>query len=85
MDRAVWMVPTPEFQLLHYAGREWVPAYLQGCPDPARAFQNWMRRDALFGEQVAELAASVGGRVLVVDSVASLREAVGTVERHFGL
>ncbi len=85
MDHAVWMVPTPQFQLRHYATREWVPAYLQGCPDPAQAFQNWMRRDALFAGHVTELAASVGGRVLVVDGLESLKDAVGTVERHFGL
>ena len=85
VDRAVWMVPTPEFQLRHYAKREGVPAYLRGCADPAQAFQNWMRRDALFAEHVTQLAASVGGRVLVVDSLASVREAAGIVERQFGL
>jgi hypothetical protein len=85
MDRAVWMVPTPAFQLRHYATREWVPAYLQDCADPERAFRNWMRRDVLFAEHVRELAGSVGGQVLVVDGVESLEEAVGLVERRFGL
>lgn len=85
MDRAVWMVPTPEFQRRHYAMREWVPAYLQGCADPERAFDNWMLRDVLFAEQVRELAEAAGGRVIVVDSAASLEAAVRTVERHFGL
>jgi hypothetical protein len=85
MDCAVWMVPTPDFQLRHYAMREWVPAYLQGCPDPEQAFHNWMRRDVLFAKHVRELAASVGGRVIVVESGESLEEAVGIVERHFRL
>ncbi len=85
MDRAVWMVPTPDFQLRHYGMREWVPAYLRDCPDPEQAFQNWMRRDVLFGKHIGELAASVGGRVIVVENEESLEEAVGIVERHFRL
>ena len=85
MSRAVWMVPTADFQLRHYAMREWVPAYLQGCADPEQAFQNWMQRDVLFAKRIRKLAASVGRRVIVVDSAESLEEAVGTVERHFGL
>jgi hypothetical protein len=85
LDRAVWMVPTPAFQLRHYAMREWVPAYLQGCADPQQAFRNWMQRDVLFAQHVRELAEEMGGRVVVVDSTESLEQAAGIVERHFGL
>jgi hypothetical protein len=85
MDRAIWMVPTPAFQLRHYALRAWVPAYLQDCADPQQAFRNWMQRDALFARQVRQLAEELGGRVVVVDSTGSLEQATGIVERHFGL
>jgi hypothetical protein len=85
MDRAVWMVPTAQFQLRHYAMREWVPAYLEGCADPEQAFRNWMQRDVLFAQHIRELADDMGGRVIVVDSRESLEEAAGIVERHFGL
>ncbi len=85
MDRAVWMVPTAQFQLRHYALRDWVPAYLQDCADPEQAFRNWMHRDALFAGHVTELAAAVGGRVITVDGTRSLEETVQTIERHLGL
>lgn len=85
MSRAVWMVPTPEFQLRHYAMREWVPAYLQGCADPEQAFGNWMERDVLFARHIRKKTEQMGGRVLVVDSAESLEQAVGIVERYFGL
>jgi hypothetical protein len=85
MNRAVWMVPTAQFQLRHYAMREWVPAYLEGCADPEQAFRNWMQRDVLFAQHIRELADEMGGRVIVVDSRESLEEAAGIVERHFGL
>ncbi len=85
MDRAVWMVPTPQFQLRHYALRDWVPAYLQDCADPEQAFRNWMQRDTLFAGHVAELAAAVGGRVITVDGTRSLEETARAVERHLRL
>jgi hypothetical protein len=85
MGRAVWMVPTPAFQLRHYAMREWVPAYLQDCPDPEQAFGNWMRRDVLFALRITKLVGSAGGRVIVVDSTESLEVAAGIVQQHFGL
>ena len=85
IERAVWIVPAPEFQRRHYAGRPWVGPYLAGCPDPAAAFESWMRRDALFARHVRAAAEQLGGRVLVVDGALSLKETVVTVERHFGL
>jgi hypothetical protein len=85
MDRAVWMVPTPQFQLRHYALREWVPAYLRDCTDPEQAFRNWMHRDALFAGHVSDLAAAVGARVIIVDGTRTLAETAQLVERHLGL
>jgi hypothetical protein len=85
LDRAVWMVPTQEFQIRHYAAREWVYEYLKDCADPSAAFRNWMCRDVLFAERVRDLAATVGGRVIVVDGTASIEDTTRAVARHFGL
>jgi hypothetical protein len=85
LNRAVWLMPTPEFQIRHYAGRKWVAAYLHDCPDPEAAFQNWMRRDVLFAEQVRDLAAVEGGRVLVVDGTVSVEEIARVVAGQLGL
>jgi hypothetical protein len=85
MNRAVWLVPTPEFQIRHYAAREWVSEYLKDCADPQAAFRNWMCRDVLFAERIRDLATTVGGRVIVVDGTMSLEEVVRVVGEHLGL
>ncbi len=46
------IIPTPDFQISHYKEREWVTYILEGCSDKQQAFQNWMKRDILFAEQV---------------------------------
>jgi len=85
MDRSVWIVPTAEFQLRHYATRDWVGPYLAGCPDPAAAFAGWMRRDVLFAEHVRATAERLGGRVIVVNGEQSIAETASVVAHHLGL
>ncbi len=85
MERAIWVVPTPDFQLSHYRRREWVAPYLTDCAHPARAFANWMRRDILFAEHVRQRAAELGGTVIVVDGSRSVEEIAGMVGDHFRL
>jgi hypothetical protein len=85
LARAVWVVPTPQFQLEHYARRAWAHAYVAACPDPPAAFANWMQRDALFAEHVAAEAERLGGRLLVVDGSRPVHDVAGEVARHFGL
>ena len=85
MDRAIWIVPTPEFQRRFYAGRQWVGPYLKDCADPAQAFENWMQRDILFARYITRTAAELGGTVLVVDGTKTIDDNVRLVERHLGL
>ena len=84
-QRSVWVVPTPEFQLRYYSTRAWVRPYLAGCPEPERAFTNWMRRDMIFAEYVTRTARQHGGTVLVVDGSAPVEATAERVARHFGL
>ncbi|MEV8437319.1 hypothetical protein AB0425_08100 [Actinosynnema sp. NPDC051121] len=72
--RAVWLVPTPEFQVRHYERRTWARELLRDVPDPDRAFRRWMRRDARFAVVVAEQARALGYRVIVVDGSRSAAE-----------
>jgi hypothetical protein len=84
-DRAVWLVPTPEFQLHHYGRRLWAQPYVADCPDPAAAFASWMRRDTLFADHVATETRRLGGRLLVVDGSRPADDLAAEVVRHFGL
>jgi 2-phosphoglycerate kinase len=85
VEHAVWMVPTPEFQLRHYAARDWARSYVARCPDPGLAFANWMRRDTIYADYVQRTAAERGGRVLVVDGSRSTEATAQRVALHFGL
>jgi hypothetical protein len=84
-QRALWVVPTAEFQRAHYSRRGWVQAILDECVDPEVAFCNWMNRDARFADWVSGEAQRLGYRVLVVDGRQSLVENARQVGIHFGL
>jgi 2-phosphoglycerate kinase len=81
VDRAVWIVPTEEFQRRHYARRPWALDLLKDAPDPDRLFDRWMRRDASFAAIVADQARSRGYPVIVVDGSASPRSLLGRLPR----
>jgi hypothetical protein len=81
--RAVWLVPTPDFQRRTYATRDWVAPYLSECADPAAAFESWMRRDVLFADHVRATAA--GYRVIVVDGSRTIAETAEIIEDHLSL
>ncbi len=84
-ERAIWVVPTEEFQLKEYARREWVENILSQCRDPKQAWQNWMGRDAGFARVVAEDAKAGGFRIIEVDGNQSIEEHAKMVAAHFGL
>ena len=80
-DRAVWLVPTEDFQRRHYRRRPWVRELLADVADPAVAFDRWMRRDAAFARLVAGQARDLGYRVVTVDGTAAVEEVVEAVRR----
>ncbi|WP_433040577.1 hypothetical protein [Dactylosporangium sp. CS-033363] len=81
-DRAVFVVPTAEFQRRQYRRRSWVWTLLATTGDPEDAFDRWMRRDETFALLVADQARDAGYRVLTVDgteSAADLATAVSVL------
>ncbi|MEO7859571.1 MAG: hypothetical protein ABIU05_03865 [Nitrospirales bacterium] len=84
-NKAIWVVPTEEFQLKEYARREWVEDILSQCRDPQQAWQNWMGRDVGFARVVAEHATAQGLRVIEVDGSQSIEEHAKMVAEHFRL
>lgn len=83
--RAVWIVPTRQFQNRLYSQRSWVNGILAECSQPETAFSNWMERDAQFVGQVKTEAAAASYPLLVVDGQASLEDNTAWVAAHFGL
>ena len=67
LNNAIWMVPTPEFQVEHYKKREWIYRILDQYDDPDLAFSNWMESDSGFTQKVVEDAEGMGLKTLSVN------------------
>lgn len=83
--RALWVVPTADFQREHYSKREWVCRILEQCDSPEAAFRNWMERDAEFARWVAAEVNELGLELLTVDGRRTIEENASTVASHFRL
>ena len=83
--RAIWIVPTEEFQRHHYGQRDWRHDVVKDCSDPDQAWENWMARDAGFARQVTREAHKHGFALITVDGSASIETNLSIVERHFEL
>lgn len=81
----ICLVPTEAFQRENYARRPWIGQFLADCQDPDAAFDNWMRRDALFAREVLREAEALGYPTLIVDGQASVKDNCDRVRSVFGL
>ncbi|MDR0138760.1 hypothetical protein RFW18_13475 [Metabacillus idriensis] len=83
--KAIWLIPTEAFQRKNYQKRDWIKGVLNDTEDPEIAFNNWMKRDAIFAEHVNEEAKRLGLKVLNVDGSSNLDENLIRIERLFEL
>ena len=81
--RYLSVTPAKEFQLFHYSKREWVPYVLEGCSDPAKAFENWMNRDIQFAQAVQQQCKELGYASMVNDGERTIEEMIEWVAGHF--
>jgi 2-phosphoglycerate kinase len=84
-QRVIFLVPTREFQLHHYRQRPWTQSILSECKDPDLAFENWMRRDQLFGQTVLRQAKARNYATILVDGKLSIDEKYEQVKEFLGL
>jgi hypothetical protein len=85
-NRAIWLVPTEEFQRTHYPSRgDWVNQILEQCRDPDLALQNWMDRDVAFAKWVIDRTQALGYRVVEIDGTSSIEAYATLVAGHFQL
>jgi 2-phosphoglycerate kinase len=82
---AVYLIPTGDFQRHHYAKRDWARGVVEKTSDPARAFENWMQRDARFALEVKRQALSLGLPVITVDGTEGLEVIETRLLECFGL
>jgi 2-phosphoglycerate kinase len=83
--KAIWLIPTPDFQKEHYSKRVWVRGILAQCENPEVAFHNWMERDSRFAAWIEAEVKRLGLRLLKIDGSRTMTENAGEVARHFQL
>lgn len=83
--RVLFLIPTPKFQISHYLKRAWIQPILDACDDPGFAFNQWMKRDELFGKEVINQAKYRGLGVIEVDGTVSIEAQYQIVCLKFGL
>lgn len=74
LKKYVCIVPTYDFQIKHYAKREWVKSYLSECSSFDVAFNNWMQRDAQFAKEIFKTATDSQMTCLITHEEVSLEE-----------
>ncbi len=83
--KAVFIVPTAKFQLKHYKKRQFIPYVLEGCTNQEKAYENWMKRDIKFAEEVVRQVRLYKRNLIVTDGKRSLVENKELVEKIFKL
>ena len=83
--KVLYMIPTKEFQIHHYSQREFIHDILKDCEDPEKAFENWMMRDHLFGQEMLRQAKTYGYGTILVDGERNLEDQFEYVSQYFGL
>jgi 2-phosphoglycerate kinase len=84
-SRAIWLIPTADFQREHYSRRHWVRGILAQCSKPEEAFNNWMERDIRFAQWIEAEASATHLSLLRVDGNRTIEQNAEAVARHFQL
>ena len=85
-NRAVWLLPTPEFRQAVVASRggsAW--KFLGRTTDPERALRNLLERDRMFTDILHEETARLGLCTIEVDTTTTEDDLVKRVSEVFGL
>jgi len=81
--RAIWVVPTIDFQRAHYSERDWARSIAAQCSNPEVAFHNWMERDIRFAKWIEAEASALHLPLLKVDGDRTIKENAEAVATHF--
>jgi len=79
------LVPTADFQVMHYRRRHWVPMVLAECRDQTAAFDRWMQRDAFYVRQVEKRCKETGYTCICQGGSLILDDLLQYAANHFGI
>ncbi|HEV2724311.1 MAG TPA: hypothetical protein VGV10_06730 [Thermoleophilaceae bacterium] len=84
-DRAVWLLPTPEFRRAAFASRGTAGDISRKTNDPERALRNLLERDRMFTDRLVEETKRLELHAIEVNSLMLEQELAGRVSEAFGL
>jgi 2-phosphoglycerate kinase len=84
-SRAIWLIPTADFQRAHYSGRQWAQDIVSQCSDPEGAFHNWMERDIRFARWIEAETRANHFQLFRVDGNRTIEQNAQVVAMHFQL
>ena len=84
-SRAIWVIPTGDFQRAHYSKRVWARDIVAQCSNPEEAFHNWMERDIQFAQWIEAEAGATHLPLLRVDGNRTIKQNAEAVATHFQL
>lgn len=84
-DRALWLLPTPEFRRHAFEKRGFLWQIPNKTSNPEKALDNFLSRDALFTKQLEKSLIEQGLPYLVIDGTQSIEEISVRVEKAFDL
>ena len=85
-NRAVWLLPTPDFRRLvveSRGGSSW--SFIAKTSDPERALQNLLERDRIFTDMLREETARLDLHAIEVDTTTTEDDLAKRVTDRFGL
>ncbi|HEX6656185.1 MAG TPA: hypothetical protein VF153_08250 [Candidatus Limnocylindria bacterium] len=83
--RAAWLIPTPALRLAAFEARGTLPQIAGRTSGPQRALRNLLERDALFTDEIAAEARTLGLPVIEVDGGRGVDDTVHRVAVSLGL
>lgn len=81
--RAFYLIAADQFQVQHYEQRPWIKDVLAKTSDPAKAWQNWMARDAASARSLERALSSTNLAWALVDGSISVGETADRICDHF--
>lgn len=84
-ERAVWLLPTPEFRRAAFASRGTAGDIPRKTKDPELALRNLLERDRMFTTRLVEETKRLELRAIEVNSLMSEQELAGRVTEAFAL
>ena len=84
-DRAVWLLPTPQFRRAAFEERGSLWSIANRTSDPERALHNLLERDAMFTERLRADVVAAGRPTVEVDVGDEVDEVLDRVSRLLGL